>query len=131
MQKMNTRIHKLLLLGLLFFTTQLFAQNTTYAHDPVMIKQNNTYYVFCTGFGITVLSSTDMKSWKTEKPVFAKGPQWAVDSIHGFKGHIWAPDISKHNGEYYLYYSVSAFGKNTSCIGLTTNKYCQQGCHFH
>ena len=106
----------------LIFVNQLFAQNTTYAHDPVMIKQNNTYYVFCTGFGITVLSSTDMKNWKTEKPVFAKGPQWAVDSIPEFKGHIWAPDISKHNGEYYLYYSVSAFGKNTSCIGLATNK---------
>ena len=25
-------------------------------------------------------------------------------------------------GLYYLYYSVSAFGKNTSCIGVATNK---------
>ncbi len=40
----------------------------------------------------------------------------------GFKGHIWAPDISYDNGLYYLYYSVSAFGKNTSCIGVATNK---------
>lgn len=106
----------------LIFSAQLPAQSTTYAHDPVIIKQNNTYYVFCTGFGITVLSSTDMKDWKTEKPVFASAPQWAVDSIPEFKGHIWAPDIALHNGEYYLYYSVSAFGKNTSCVGLATNK---------
>jgi arabinan endo-1,5-alpha-L-arabinosidase len=87
-----------------------------------MIRQNDTYYIFCTGNGISVFSSTDMKSWKSEKPVFASAPQWAVEAIPTFKGHIWAPDISYFNGEYYLYYSVSAFGKNTSCIGLATNK---------
>ena len=91
-------------------------------HDPVMIRQNNTYYVFCTGWGISVFSSPDMKNWKQEAPVFAKAPEWAVDAIPTFKGHIWAPDISLFNGKYYLYYSVSAFGKNTSCIGLATNK---------
>jgi arabinan endo-1,5-alpha-L-arabinosidase len=63
-----------------------------------------------------------MKNWKTEKSVFDAPPAWAVNKIPGFKGHIWAPDISFHNGAYYLYYSVSAFGKNTSCIGLATNK---------
>ncbi len=92
------------------------------AHDPVMIKDGNTYYVFCTGFGITVYSSPDMKTWTRRAPVFAKAPQWAVDAIPGFRGHIWAPDISYHNGKYYLYYAVSAFGKNTSCIGLAVNK---------
>jgi arabinan endo-1,5-alpha-L-arabinosidase len=91
-------------------------------HDPVMIRQNDMYYVFCTGMGISVFSSPDMKSWKSEAPVFAKAPQWAVEAIPTFKGHIWAPDISYFNGEYYLYYSVSVFGKNTSCIGLATNK---------
>lgn len=90
-------------------------------HDPVMIRQNNTYYLFCTGMGISVFSSADMKSWQREKPVFDAAPSWAVEAIPGFKGHIWAPDISFYNGTYYLYYSVSAFGKNTSCIGLATN----------
>lgn len=91
------------------------------AHDPVIIKQDSIYYVFCTGMGITMWSSADMQNWKKEKPVFDKAPQWAVDAIPSFKGHIWAPDISYHNGMYYLYYAVSAFGKNTSCIGLATN----------
>jgi len=91
-------------------------------HDPVMIRQNDSYYIFCTGMGISVFSSPDMKNWKSEKPVFASAPKWAVEAIPTFKGHIWAPDISYFNGEYYLYYSVSAFGKNTSCIGLATNK---------
>lgn len=91
-------------------------------HDPVMAREKGTYYIFCTGMGISVYSSIDRKSWKKEKPVFDSAPSWAVESVPGFKGHIWAPDISFHNGEYYLYYSVSAFGKNTSCIGLVTNK---------
>lgn len=94
----------------------------TPVHDPVMIKGKNTYYLFCTGFGISVWSSKDLKFWRKEAPVFSKPPQWAVDTIPGFRGHIWAPDISYHNGQYYLYYAVSAFGKNTSAIGVATNK---------
>ena len=96
-------------------------RNTT-VHDPVMIQQGATYYLFCTGWGISFFSSKDLKNWKKEKPVFASAPQWAVSAIPSFKGHIWAPDISYHNGKYYLYYAVSAFGKNTSCIGLAINK---------
>jgi len=94
----------------------------TSVHDPVMIKEGNTYYLFCTGFGISVFTSTDLKNWKKEKPVFTAAPKWAVEAVPGFRGHIWAPDISFHNGKYYLYYSVSAFGKNTSCIGVAVNK---------
>lgn len=90
-------------------------------HDPVMAKQDSTYYLFCTGMGISMWSSKDMKKWQEEKPVFSTPPNWAINAIPSFKGHIWAPDISYFNGVYYLYYSVSAFGKNTSCIGLATN----------
>ncbi|WDZ99824.1 arabinan endo-1,5-alpha-L-arabinosidase [Mucilaginibacter sp. SJ] len=90
-------------------------------HDPVMTRQDSTYYIFCTGNGIAMWSSSDRIHWKAEKPVFAAPPQWALDAIPGFKGHIWAPDISFYNGLYYLFYSVSAFGKNTSAIGVATN----------
>lgn len=91
-------------------------------HDPVIIRQDSTYYIFCTGQGISVFSSIDRKHWKREKPVFSKTQEWAANLIPGFRGHTWAPDISYHNGLYYLYYAVSAFGKNTSCIGVATNK---------
>jgi arabinan endo-1,5-alpha-L-arabinosidase len=94
----------------------------TAVHDPVMMKEGNTYYVFCTGFGISMFSSTDLKNWKKEKPVFATPPQWAVEAVPGYRGHTWAPDISYYNGKYYLYYSVSTFGKNNSCIGVAVNK---------
>jgi len=106
---------------ILLVTAESYAQGIS-VHDPVMAKQNDTYYLFCTGRGISVWSSTDMKDWKREEPVFSEAPKWAVEAVNGFRGHIWAPDISFYNGKYYLYYSVSAFGKNTSCIGLATNK---------
>ena len=98
------------------------AQGPISVHDPVLIRQNGTYYLFGTGPGIAVWSSADRKTWKREKSVFASAPAWATQAVPGFRdNHIWAPDISVHNGVYYLFYSVSAFGKNTSCIGLATS----------
>ena len=91
-------------------------------HDPVMIKDKGRYYLFSTGPGITFYSSGDMKSWVLEGRVFADAPTWALKEVSGFNGHIWAPDIAFHNGEFYLYYSISSFGKNDSAIGLVTNK---------
>ena len=87
----------------------------TPAHDPVMIKEKNTYFLFTTGNGIAVFSSKDMKNWRKEKPVFSKAPEWIAKALPNYRGlSMWAPDISYHNGKYYLYYAVSAFGKNTS-----------------
>lgn len=109
------------LLAFVLFSVVSVAQSIR-VHDPVMAEQNGKYYLFCTGWGISVWSSTDMKEWEREKPVFSQPPEWAVEEVKDFKGHIWAPDISFYNGKFYLYYSVSSFGKNTSCIGLVTNK---------
>ena len=89
-------------------------------HDPVMIKEKDTYYLFATGQGISVMSSRDMKNWKFEPSVFAEAPKWAVELIDGYNGHTWAPDVIYHNGLYHLFYSCSAFGKNTSAIGHAT-----------
>jgi arabinan endo-1,5-alpha-L-arabinosidase len=90
-------------------------------HDPVMAKEGDKYYLFSTGPGITFYSSTGMVRWKPEGRVFAGEPAWARRAAPSFNDHIWAPDIQHHDGKYYLYYSVSGFGKNTSGIGVTTN----------
>lgn len=113
--KHNTTI--LLLLVSLFTQAQ-----DILVHDPVMIKEKDTYYLYCTGPGISSYSSKDMKTWNREPAIFSEKPIWADGVAADFKNHIWAPDISCHNGKYYLYYSVSAFAKNTSAIGVTINK---------
>lgn len=88
-------------------------------HDPVMAKEDGRYYLFSTGPGITIYNSDDMIHWRPQGRAFAGQPSWAKEVAPGFDGHLWAPDIVEKDGKYYLYYSVSAFGKNTSAIGLT------------
>jgi len=97
------------------------AQTDIVVHDPVAIKQGDTYHLFCTGRGISHFTSKDMENWEKQEPVFKEKPTWTDDVVPDFRNHIWAPDIIEHNGKYYLYYSVSAFAKNTSAIGLTIN----------
>jgi arabinan endo-1,5-alpha-L-arabinosidase len=106
-------------LGLL---TQLVSAKQVEVHDPVMAKDGDTYYVFSTGPGITFYQSSDLVNWHLAGRVFKDEPSWAQRVAPGFGGHLWAPDIIQKDGLFYLYYSVSAFGKNTSGIGVTVNK---------
>ncbi|MBR2359213.1 MAG: family 43 glycosylhydrolase [Bacteroidaceae bacterium] len=92
-------------------------------HDPVMARgEDGKYYIFATGMNVSVLSSPDMKEWTRERSALPQTPAWAVDTVPGYRGHTWAPDISYHNGLWHLYYSCSTFGKNGSAIGLAVNK---------
>lgn len=95
-------------------------------HDPVMIRQGDTFYVFSTGGRpgsgiIYTRSSKDLYNWSRCGSVFETLPEWAQQEIPGARS-AWAPDISFFNGKYHLYYSVSRFGRNDSAIGLATNK---------
>ena len=95
------------------------------AHDPVIIRQDDTFYVFCTGSRrrsgiIPIRYSKDLYNWTQCGQVFDTLPDWATKEIAGARG-AWAPDISYYNGKYHLYYSVSRFGRNDSAIGLVTN----------
>lgn len=92
-------------------------------HDTVLIKQDDTYYVFGgrPGVGmIPVRTSKDLHHWTLSGYVFEKLPDWAIKEIPRARDP-WAPDISYYNGKYHLYYSVSTFGSRNSAIGLATN----------
>ena len=92
-----------------------------YVHDPVMIKQGDTYYVFSTG--ITVKTSKDRINWMNAGSVFGRDSikfSWWHDDIKEKIG-LWAPDIHYSNGKYQLYYSVSAWMNFNSSVGLATN----------
>ena len=92
-------------------------------HDPVMaLGEDGRYYIFATGMGVGVMSSADMKEWQFESPVLGQIPTWAMDTVPGYRGHTWAPDISYHKGLWHLYYSCSTFGKNGSAIGHAVSK---------
>jgi arabinan endo-1,5-alpha-L-arabinosidase len=91
------------------------------AHDPVIIKQDDTYYVFMTGIGIPIRQSTDMIQWTDGGEVFPDLPAWVNSSVPGVN-FPWAPDISFFNGSYHLYYALSTWGSARSVIALATNK---------
>ena len=86
-------------------------------HDPVLAEDNGVFYLYSTGVNIPCFSSRDLEHWRAELPVFSAPPEWALQSVSGYEGHTWAPDIIYHNGAYHLFYSCSSFGKNTSAIG--------------
>jgi len=99
--------------------------NITPVHDPCAIREGDTYYVFSTdqpgsGGRIPWRFSKDLMYWEKGGYVFDDLPDWATKAVPETRG-IWAPDISFVNGRYLLYYVCSAFGKNTSVIGLATN----------
>ena len=97
-------------------------------HDPVIVKQGDTYYVFSTngrpGALIPSRCSQDLRRWSLCGHVFDQLPEWARQEIPGARAP-WAPDISYFNGTYHLYYSVSTFGKNESAIGPPSTTTCR------
>jgi arabinan endo-1,5-alpha-L-arabinosidase len=86
-----------------------------------MAKEGQTYYMFCTGLGISVRSSTNRVDWEPPKRIFEHSLPWTATTIPGFRDFYWAPDISFFNHKWHLYYAVSTFGRNRSAIGLATN----------
>ena len=95
-------------------------------HDPVIIRERDTYYVFSTNTDsppatIRIRSSWDLRQWRARGHVLAKLPEWATRLVPGSRG-AWAPDIARVGGRFFLYYSVSTFGSNRSAIGLVTNE---------
>ncbi|MFI5916910.1 arabinan endo-1,5-alpha-L-arabinosidase [Dactylosporangium sp. NPDC051541] len=51
---------------------------------------------------------------------FPNGASWTT-SYTGGSNSLWAPDLSYHNGQYYMYYAASSFGSRNSAIFLATS----------
>ena len=92
-------------------------------HDPVMIKEGDTYYIYQTGVGVGAKTSKDRITWYRDSGIFARDemPKWFTKDIAEQKGHLWAPDIHYRDGRYHLYYSVSAWMNFNSSIGYASN----------
>jgi len=65
-------------------------------------------------------TSTDRVAFSNAGVVWPNGAPWTTQYTNG-SANLWAPDISFHNGQYYLYYSASTFGSNHSAIFLATS----------
>lgn len=115
-------------------TAYWHAANT---HDPVMIKEGDTYYVFSTDaqFGATtqkglhIRKSTDMIKWDFAGTALdTTSVSEAIDYVgynrDGIKvDFFWAPEVIKRpktdgGSEFWLFYCISAFGERNSYIGM-------------
>jgi arabinan endo-1,5-alpha-L-arabinosidase len=93
----------------------------TGVHDPSMVKRpNGGYLVAYTGNGVLLKTSSDRTAFRNTGSAFPGSVPWAA-AYNGNSRDLWAPDISYHNGQYYMYYAASTFGSNHSAIFLATS----------
>lgn len=77
--------------------------------DPSILKDGDNYYMTHSSFerqpGLLVWHSRDLRSWKP-----------LSRAVVNQKGTIWAPEIIKHNGRYYIYYPAIDSGAATNWV---------------
>ncbi len=65
--------------------------------DPSLLRDGKDYYIVHSSFeyypGLLIWHSTDLINWT---PV--------TNALHTYVGSVWAPDMIKHNGKYYIYF---------------------------
>ena len=84
------------------------AQNGTFTNpilggdypDPTIMRDGEDYYMTHSAFdyvpGLVVFHSRDLVHWE---PI--------CSALNTFLGSVWAPDICKYNGKYYIYFTVA------------------------
>ncbi|GJC86307.1 intracellular endo-alpha-(1-_5)-L-arabinanase [Colletotrichum liriopes] len=94
---------------------------STGAHDPTVVKTSSGEYIMAvTAPNVGLKTSTDRTVWRDAGVAFPNGAPWTTPYTKG-DTNLWAPDISYHNGKFYLYYSASSFGSRKSAIFLATS----------
>lgn len=70
--------------------------------DPHVLLDNGVYYLYATsaGNGYKVWTSSDLVNWRD------RGLAFRTTSSSWAKNRFWAPEVIKHQGKYYLFYSA-------------------------
>jgi arabinan endo-1,5-alpha-L-arabinosidase len=98
-------------------------------HDPsTIVKCKDEYWVFYTGNGVLSYHSKDLITWERGPQAITNRPTWLTDVVPNGGGRgggggasFWAPDVIHFGDRYLMYFSFSAFGKNTSAIAMAWN----------
>ncbi|MBA8823750.1 arabinan endo-1,5-alpha-L-arabinosidase [Saccharopolyspora lacisalsi] len=89
------------------------------AHDPSMVRTSEGYALYSTHDRIEARTSPDRTGFTRAGSALGTIPSWVYE--YNSSGDVWAPDVSQHNGRYWMYYSASSYGSNHSAIGLATS----------
>lgn len=82
--------------------------------DPFILRANGRFYVYAThgsGYGFQVMESPDMVHWTHRGTAFT--PPWSSD-------HLWAPEVVRYRGRYYMTYSALNPTTHKHDIGIAT-----------
>jgi len=113
-----------LLAQILLTQSQIHLSGDIFVHDPSGIAEDSSkYYIFATGTGMEIHVSNNMSVWENGGTVFKNGqyPSWWRQYQPTGYGTVWAPDVFKYGSTFRLYYAISTFGSESSCIGLATS----------
>ncbi|MEI7423808.1 MAG: glycoside hydrolase family 43 protein [Prolixibacteraceae bacterium] len=88
---------------------------TGFFPDPSVVRVGDDYYIVNSTFeyfpAIVISHSKDLVNWKQIGHVFSKSDD--LDLSYFFDGMgIWAPDISYHDGEFYIFYCLVQLSKD-------------------
>ena len=80
-----------------YFENPIFAGDYP---DPSILRDSDTYYIVHSSFeyypGLLIWRSTDLINWT---PV--------ANALHKYIGSVWAPDLVKYKGKYYIYFPAN------------------------
>ncbi|KAF2515588.1 glycoside hydrolase family 43 protein [Flavobacterium foetidum] len=82
--------------------------------DPDVVRVGDDYYMTASSFncipGLPILHSKDLVNWKIIGHALTKQPPFQTyDKVQHGNG-VWAPCITYHNNEFYIYYPDPDFG---------------------
>ena len=84
--------------------------------DPTILKDGDDYYMTHSSFayqpGLLIWRSKDLKSWR---PISR--------AVVNQKGSIWAPELIKHKGRYFLYYPAVVSGAAENWVVTAESPY--------
>lgn len=84
--------------------------------DPSILKDGNDYYMTFSSFdaypGLMIWHSKDLVNWEPVGPALFKNV-----------GSIWAPDLTKHDGKYYIYFPGRKIGYSPGFEAGTSSTY--------
>jgi len=74
----------------------------TAVHDPAVCKVNGVYYIYTTGVGLPVLTSTDRTAWTLAGKVWPNGASWTDAYTGASNANLWAPKCVYANNQFYV-----------------------------
>jgi beta-xylosidase len=116
------KLFVLLLAGTCFAKDPVTYRNPALAGDypdPSVIRVGKDYWATATSSEwspqFPIFHSKDLVNWEVVGSVFTHRPSWAT-------GNFWAPEITIHNGRYYIYYVARKKGGPLAVAVATADK---------